>query len=235
MTIAACFQPTYYPDLHYLHRMAKADVVVIMDDVQFTRNTAAHHQRTETPKGLLSVPIKRNGNGQRRPWKTTVCETNGWQSQHVESLVRWYPAAALNLGPLLDQIATFPVGYCEGIRQQYALLREYLPAMPRIVWQSELEVPGTEHGRELIFALCEAVSAKTYIVGRWAYEGYMGGASAFQRAKVTPLIQDLEFPPYLNQSRSRWNWSMLDVVVNLGQLGMREYLANVSEQGWFHG
>ena len=56
-------QPAYLPWLGYFDRIAKSDLHIILDNVQFEKNSMANRNRIKTPQGdsLLTVPVKMRG------------------------------------------------------------------------------------------------------------------------------------------------------------------------------
>ena len=59
--ILAAHQPAYLPWLGYLDKMAKADVFVVMDDLQYETQNYQNRQRVKINCGAtwLTVPLKR--------------------------------------------------------------------------------------------------------------------------------------------------------------------------------
>ncbi len=69
--VVACHQPNFLPWLGYFAKMARADVFVLLDDVQFTQGHNRHNWTTRvrilTANGhsWLTVPVRRSGAGKQ--------------------------------------------------------------------------------------------------------------------------------------------------------------------------
>ena len=61
MTIVAAHQPAYLPWLGYLDKLAKADVFVLMDDLQYETQNFQNRNRVKINSGpaWLTVPLRR--------------------------------------------------------------------------------------------------------------------------------------------------------------------------------
>ncbi len=59
--VVAAHQPSYLPWLRYLDKMAKADVFVVMDDLQYENQNFQNRQRVKLNSGAawLTVPLER--------------------------------------------------------------------------------------------------------------------------------------------------------------------------------
>ena len=59
--IVAIHQPNYLPWLGYFYKMVKADIFVLLDNVQYEKNGYTNRCQIKTPQGpfWLTLPIKR--------------------------------------------------------------------------------------------------------------------------------------------------------------------------------
>jgi hypothetical protein len=91
--IVAIHQPQYMAWSGYFHKIAVADLFVILDDVQFKKNEWQHRNRIRTAQGWqwLSVP-----NRYRFPQKINEVAVNNetdWRTKHWHSLEAAYGRA----------------------------------------------------------------------------------------------------------------------------------------------
>ncbi|MBV8758449.1 MAG: WbqC family protein, partial [Deltaproteobacteria bacterium] len=65
--IVAAHQPAYLPWLGYLDKMAKADVFVVMDDLQYEAQNFQNRNRIKLNNGAawLTVPLEKGPQSQR--------------------------------------------------------------------------------------------------------------------------------------------------------------------------
>jgi hypothetical protein len=61
--IAAIHQPNFVPWLGYFYKIAHCDLFIILDDVQFTKNSFINRNRIKTPQGQLwlTLPVEQSG------------------------------------------------------------------------------------------------------------------------------------------------------------------------------
>jgi WbqC-like protein len=95
----AIYQPRYFPQLHYFHRILDSDTFVFFDSAQFTRSIAIKNSdgkkrettyQSETPiklstgKFFLTVPVKHEGLLPIN--KVRIDYTHAWIHRHVGTL-----------------------------------------------------------------------------------------------------------------------------------------------------
>ncbi|MBN1127972.1 MAG: WbqC family protein, partial [Chitinispirillaceae bacterium] len=91
--IVTIHQPQYLPWSGYFHKIAQADLFVVLDDVQFRKNEWQHRNRIRTSQGWqwLSVP-----NHYRFPQNISEVSVNNeidWRAKHWHSLRTAYGKA----------------------------------------------------------------------------------------------------------------------------------------------
>jgi hypothetical protein len=61
--ILSIHQPAYLPWLGYFDKIARADVFVYLDTVQFEKNSFINRNQIKTPQGALwlTIPVKTRG------------------------------------------------------------------------------------------------------------------------------------------------------------------------------
>jgi hypothetical protein len=209
-------QPCYAPWCGLFERIARADVHVHLDDVQYSKNTFFNRNRVIDKRGsetLLTVPVRARHDSTFRDVEVIH---DGWEVKHLRTLEQLYGKSAV-AAPLL-------AGLGDVLRQPHASLASLNIAMTdwlvdklrlpaRLVRASELAIGGT--GTERLVAMCRALSASEYYspAGARAYldEGAFASAGialVFQRYEPSPYAQGAHaFVPFL---------SVLDPLLRLG-------------------
>jgi hypothetical protein len=200
--IVAAHQPHYLPWLGYLDKLARCDVFVVMDDLQYEPQNFQNRQRLKLADGphWLTVPLQRGAqtdricdkridnagfggrhHWQRRAWRTL--EIHYGRAPHfaryahaLEDIYRWRWDSLLELDLAILDIA-----------------RGWLGIRTPIVRASSLELGGarTEH----IANVCERLGADTYLSGRGGSTGYLD-TDLLARRGITTAWQDFVHPTY---------------------------------------
>lgn len=90
--LVAIHQPNYLPWLGYFHKIAKVDVFVFLDDVQFSKGSYTNRVQVLSPTGpkWLSVPIKLSFG---QAIDQIGFARSDWKSTHAETLRNYYRRA----------------------------------------------------------------------------------------------------------------------------------------------
>src|SRR3982751_182422 len=146
--LVAIHQPHYLPWLGLLHRMARADLFVVLDHVQFERGNYQNRTqvRVNGAPHWLTVPVQQRSQKERIVEKA-IDNSKAWGRAHFETLRRAYAGArffglyATELRAILD---------CEWRRlvdldeHALAFLRDALDIRTPTVKSSELGVEGAK-------------------------------------------------------------------------------------------
>jgi hypothetical protein len=191
-------QPAYLPWLGYFDRIAKADVHIVLDHVQFEKNSYINRNRIRLKEGYcwLTVPVKTKGQfGNLAINNVEIAYLNNWQQKHLRSLLTNYVKApyftrhrkffehiyAKKTNRLVDQIQEIT---------EYLL--DAFSIKTQLFFSSELGVEGTKS--VLILNLCKRIGATTYLSGPLGRD-YLDYAS-FKNADIDLIYHDYRHPIY---------------------------------------
>lgn len=222
--IVAAHQPSYLPWLGYLDKVAKADLFVVMDDLQFEAGNFQNRNRIKLVSGTawLTVPLergaqtdrivdKRVANGgsprehwQRRTWLTLT--THYGRSPHFaryrDELEELYTRPWQRLVDVDQHVFDFA-------RRAFGITRPVLQA-------SSLGLTGAKTDR--IIDLCKKVGARAYLSGRGGSTGYLD-VEALRRAGISVVWQEFAHPIYPQRYPAQGfipNLAFLDLLFNCG-------------------
>lgn len=162
-------QPAYLPWLGYFHRIAASDVHIVLDHVQFEKNSFTNRNKIRTQTGWcwLTVPVKTAGKfGDLRINEIEILNEKKWAVKHWQTVKMNYSKA---------QFFGSYEAFFEGIYSRHwqrlgELTREmtqyFLEAFGiarKLQFSSEMKVSGKKD--ELILNLCREVGATTYLSG----------------------------------------------------------------------
>ncbi|HUF80695.1 MAG TPA: WbqC family protein, partial [Burkholderiales bacterium] len=197
--IVAIHQPHYLPWLGYLHRMAKVDLFIVLDHVQFERRNYQNRSQIllEGAGHWLTVPVVQRSqkeriidklvdNGAPRPWGPLHFAT----LRHAYRKAQHFGAYAAALREILE--ARWE-RLAELDRAMLDFLRDAFQIRTPVARSSELEVEGAKS--DLILNLCRAVGADTLLGGFGGSRGYLD-LEAFAREGVRIQWHDFKHPSY---------------------------------------
>ena len=203
MKIAAIHQPQYFPYLGFFDKVALADVLVVMDTVQFQRRGVQHRNRIKTKDGWqwLTVPVLKpggrneQGRSEQASSEVRIDWTDDWCGRHLKALKTNY-ARAPYLKAYEDHVAALLDAAGELLMEldmattSWAM-RELGIETP-ILYLSELGLGG--RGSELLIEACKAVGANTYVSGPGGRD-YMD-LSMFEQSGIKVVWQEYASPEY---------------------------------------
>ncbi|MDL5057054.1 WbqC family protein [Geitlerinema calcuttense NRMC-F 0142] len=195
MTIAAVHQPQYFPYLGFFHKLARADIFIAMDSVEFLRRGLQHRNKIKTRTGeqWLTVPVFHQE--KQHILQVQIDRELPWARKHWGTLkTNYQPAPYFDLyASELQQILCQDwSSLCELNMTLLQWVMQKLDIHIPIVRLSELKVEG--HKSELLIYACQAVGADTYLSGSGGRR-YMD-LSLFEAAGVKVLWQEFAHPLY---------------------------------------
>lgn len=220
--LVAIHQPEHMPWLGFFEKLLRADVFVLLDDVQFSKGDFQNRNRVKGRGGAqwLTVPV-----AHRFGQKINEVETAGddWRAKHWKTLRSCYARAAHfeEFAGEFEEFYARPWAKLSELNvEAIRMLARSFGVEKRFVFSSTLGARGQKS--ELVLNICKAVGASRY------YSGRAGGtyldADAFRRAEVEIVVQEFEHPAYeqlfMKEQGFVPNLSALDLLFNRGAEGL---------------
>lgn len=218
--IVSINQPAYMPWLGYFDRVAKSDMHIVLDNVQFEKNSVTNRNKLRTPSGWtwFSVPILKKGRfGELEINKVEVETSKPWRKKHFGTLTANYARA-----PFYSKYVDF---FEDFYSQNWKFLNPMLEKSTEYFTQ-ELGI-DTEHvssskfsieskKSQLILDLCREVGATTYLSGPFGRE-YLD-EQEFKDAGIELEFHDYVHP-YYKQNFDGFEpyMSIVDLLFNHGE------------------
>lgn len=215
--MASIHQPQYLPWLGYIDKIDRADIFIILDNVQYKKNEWQNRNRIKTASGWqwLTVPVL-----YRFPEKIHEVRINNkvdWRRKHRVAIEMNYIRAPFfrEYFPYLEEIyrkewerlTDINIALIKTIINLFGIKKELLIA-------SEIEAREDPTGR--LIDLCKAVRADTYLAGRDGPK-YMD-INAFEKAGIKVVIQDFHHPVYPQlYGGFEPNLTSIDILFNCGK------------------
>jgi len=226
----AIHQPNFFPWLGYFDKIARADVFVFLDDVQFPKTGGVWSNRVKLMIGgearWATAAIDRNYHGTRTIREMHFLADNPWREKLLKSIegnYRRHPAYADTMevvAPLLlsqeSNIAEYNIQAVTTITQCLGLDTHKLHR------SSDLSHEGSSN--ELLCSITRSVDGSTYMCGGGA-DGYQDEV-VFNERGVTLRFQDFVHPVYSQRGRQDFvaGLSIIDAAMNLGWDGVKQLI-----------
>jgi hypothetical protein len=223
--LVAIHQPTFFPWLGYLDRMADADLFVILDHVQFERRNYQNRTmiRLEDEARWLTVPVVQVSQKEKIVDKMVdnPPDTEGG---------RWWGPNSFNTLKYAYRKAPFFEAYAAELRDIFharweklldldmatlEFLRRHLDITTPLVKSSTL-APGGQRS-ELLLDICQRVHASAFLGGMGGSRTYLK-QDAFDAAGMGVVWQEFRHPAYAQQGTAPFikGLSALDALFNCG-------------------
>lgn len=189
-------QPHYLPWLRYFEKIARSDVFIVLDNIQYSKNGWQNRNRVKTASGvaLLTAPVHAALGDTLDA--VEIDNHTGWARKHLRTIEQAYGKAPYfaQYAPVLREV------YAQRWERLNALNRRLLEAFVKalgvatpIVYASELQVPGT--ATERLVRLIQAVGGDAYYSGAYALDAYLDEA-ALREAGIQLVLQEWRAPTY---------------------------------------
>ena len=221
--IVAAHQPSFLPWLGYLDKVAKSDVFVVMDDLQYEAQNFQNRNRVKLNDGThwITVPLLRGAQTDRicdkRIDNTGLGGRHHWQHRAWRTIELHYGRAPhfATYAPDLEIVFARRWGHLLELDLHILeLARGWLGITQPIVRSSTLELRGAKTDR--IVDMCTKLGAKVYLSGRGGSQGYLD-VDALGRAGIRVMWQHFTHPVYPQRYAGfASHLAFIDLLLNCG-------------------
>ncbi|MBI3741894.1 MAG: WbqC family protein [Chloroflexi bacterium] len=228
--LVAIHQPNFFPWLGYFAKIARADVFIFLDCVQFPKTGGTWTNRVQMIVGgkaaWVSVPVVRIYHGVRRIDEMHFNSATPWREHLLKVLQTNYGRA-----PFYEKVAPF---LTELVNQPTDMIADYNMTIVRAL-AGKLELDNSKLVASSAIAVCgqatEMLCALVHAVGGTAYLAG-GGASDYQedalfvQNNIELIYQNFQQPvyPQFNTTEFVPGLSIVDALMNCGFQGTRALL-----------
>lgn len=196
----AISQPAYLPWLGYFDLIDQVDTFVLLDNVQFEKQSWQQRNRIKTPTGLqwLTVPVIFNGRFGQQIREVEIRELDFWRKQlrtievnyrRAEYFDRYYS----EFSELLSSPTSGNrlVGLTSRMIEWFCRILEI---RAKILFSSEMEQPGRRS--QLLLNLCRILGADYYLSPLGSAVYLCDDLGIFADARIQVGFQHYEHPEY---------------------------------------
>jgi len=223
--VISIHQPNYIPWIGYFYKIAKSDVFVFLDDVQYEKNGFTDRNRIKTPQGelYLKIPVQIENHLQKIN-QTSIREALGWREKHLKSIDMNYRKSKYyqEIFPLVEDILSVTgSNLAEFNSQVVSKILKVLDINTPCIIAHELNISAT--GTMRLVEIVKQLGGSTYLSGK--------GGSKYQdeelfRDNSIQLSYSNFIPPIYRQCWGEFipNLSILDYLFNNGISDCRKYI-----------
>lgn len=222
-------QPAYIPWLGYFERIARSDIHIVLDHVQFEKNSFINRNKIRIKEGTswLTIPLATKGKfGNLAISSLEFPEGSQWLRKHWASLKLNYGTAqsfSCYAAPYEALYAREWKSFLPFVRE---MLKQHLVDLgisTPLMFSSDMGIVGQKS--ELVLNLCRAVGATNYISGAQG-KNYID-ETAFKKSGISIQYQTYQHPTYKQQ----WpgfesHLGILDLLFNEGPASLKLLLLN---------
>jgi len=221
----AIHQLHYLPWIRYFHKIAAADVFVVMDDIQFNKNGWQNRNKIKHTNGWMYLTIPIFHNFQQRIDEVEVNNNSNWGKKHWYALLTNY-----NKSEYFDEHKNF---FKSIYQKQWDMLNDInyeilfylldtLNIDTEVVKSSELGKIEGEDSLRLV-NICKKLGANSYLSGAYAAEVYLE-PELFKKEGVELLLQEWhcsEYKQLFPKAGFIPDLSIVDLLFNEGKSSLK--------------
>lgn len=195
--VVAIHQPEHLPWLGFFDKAAQADLLVLLDNVQFRKNYFQNRNKIRTPEGStwITLPV-------HRPLLVPIGEIRIVKDsplmEHYLNLIRDHYRRAPYYESTVPRIEKIVLSGCDRLvelnEQLLRLVFDVLGMKTPIARASGLNLPPSVGASEIVLNICRSVGASSYLSGISGRE-YLD-LEKFKTQGIEVQIQEFHHPIY---------------------------------------
>ncbi|MEI6221561.1 MAG: WbqC family protein [bacterium] len=219
-------QPGYLPWLGFFEQLAKVDIFVLYDDVQYTTKDWRSRNKIKTANSSIWLTVPTHGSQQLLINEVKLVQDNVWKKKHLKSIELSYKKAPYFdwLMPDLERIINKELKYLIDLDSELiTMLANKIGIKTNIINSSSLNIQQPDKNIKII----ETIKA---LDGTYFYDGKSSqefiDVPLFNQHGITVEFQDYKHPTY----PQLWGTfvpylSVIDLLFNVGEESFK-YIIN---------
>ena len=207
----------YVPWLRYFEKIARSDVFIVLDNIQYNKNGWQNRNKIKSPAGVLTLTVPVFETFAQSLDKVKIHSDLPWRRKHWQSVSQSYANAPFywHYAGFLDHVWSQDWQMLNDLNRH--MLPFFLGALgitTPVVYASDLNIPGA--ATERLVNLIKAVGGDAYYSGAYATEVYLD-AQMLQLAGIRLELQHWH-PPVYPQLHGEFaaDLSIIDLLMNCG-------------------
>lgn len=196
MKIISAHQPAYLPWLGYFHKIMISDTFVLMDDVQYEKNSFI--SRNKVLQGAkpfwLTVPVITK-DYKKKTIRDIKLLDQKWKRKHLMSIQQSYKKAPFfeEVMPLVEESLSVDSSFLiDHTNAQLKIWLSYLEIDAELKWASELDIQSRK--LEYVIELTQKVEGNIFVFGGKGKD--YADTDILAAAQIKPHFQEYHHPQY---------------------------------------
>lgn len=218
----AIHQPNYLPWMGFFYKLAKADIFVFLDEVQYPRGSSfANRNRIKTSNGVnyLTIPVSiPSGRKGKITYNEVAFANSKWKTKNLKMIRFNYTKTPYfsEIFPLYQSILEQDLSFTD---LNIALIKgfaDYLAIDTKTVKLSEI-LPVFGKKTQLIIDICKVLDAEIYLSGTGGGKDY-NDEKLLNDNNIVLKYSDFDHPSYPQLwGEFKSHLSIIDLLFNCGQ------------------
>ncbi len=225
--ILSIHQPSYFPWLGLLNKIAKSDIYLVMDEVQLSDSAFQNRNIFLSADGktkFLTIGFNKKGYLDRRFCDLEITQQD-WQGMHLNILKSYYGKHPYfteilhHIEPIFQKSYTLLV---DPAVDSMKISMQILEIPTKIIYQHELEYDREAKKNDLVLSLVKSTGADIYLAGTGS-KNYMQ-LDTFLAQGIHVQFNHFVHPVYQQRKMEKFEQgiSCLDLLFNMGIKRSRE-------------
>jgi hypothetical protein len=224
-------QPNYLPYFGYFQKMALSDIFVLLDTVQYSKNSYTKRVKIRTQMGgvWLTIPIEKINNFKKIQEIKLPIDIK-WKTKHKSSITVNYSKSTFFDKFFVDNYYQLsPENLLDFNEAGIRYFQEKFNIKTKLVRASELKIDKELKSSDLLIEIVKKIGGSTYISGP-------SGKQYLDREKFLHNNIDVEiFEPTIHTYKQRWSgfepyMSSIDILFNLGEKNCIQCLNSIKKE-----
>lgn len=229
--MVAIHQPNFFPWLGYFNKIVRADVFVLLDNVQYPKKGGSWINRVQVvvsgKSQWITANVERSYHGVRLIKDMQIDDHLPWRNKLGKTLAMSYRKAPFfeDVFPLITELLLKDTeSLCEYNSSAIRAICSFIGVdTSHFLLASTLAVEGS--ATDMLISIVQSVGGDAYLCGGGA-DGYLED-SKFEEAGVELIYQEYQHPVYeqFNMKEFVKGMSIIDVLMNCGPSRTAELLS----------
>ncbi len=225
--ILSAHQPAYMPWPGYIHKILCAKIFIILDNVQFEKNSFINRNYLLFNKEakLLTVPIKIKNHTNLKIKDILISDHSNWKRKHLQSLYLNYKNTPFYKKHIqfFEYIFNQNWQYINSLNNEILsyILKE-IESETSIINHSDIEVSGNK--TNLLINLCKKYNCNSFIFGANGKD--YADINLGKKENINFFYQTFDTVKFYNYHKYKFskNISILDLLFNMDSSKIKGYL-----------